>query len=51
MQLYNVSEELNRIFGEPGTDARRQAENQAWEEYYLKTFNVKKDYESKSSKY
>lgn len=33
MQTYNVSEELNRIFGAPGTDSRRQAENQAWEEY------------------
>jgi len=28
-----VSEELNRTFGAPGTESRRQAENQAWEEY------------------
>jgi hypothetical protein len=33
MQTYNVSEELNRTFGAPGTESRRQAENQAWEEY------------------
>ncbi len=33
MQTYNVSEELNRTFGAPGTEGRRQAENQAWEEY------------------
>ena len=33
MQTYNVSEELNQIFGTPGTESRRQAENQAWEEY------------------
>jgi ribosome-binding protein aMBF1 (putative translation factor) len=33
MQTYNVSEELNITFGAPGTESRRQAENQAWEEY------------------
>lgn len=33
MQTYNVSDELNLIFGAPGTESRRQAENQAWEEY------------------
>ncbi len=33
MQTYNVSEELNRTFGAPGTDSRRLAEDQAWEEY------------------
>jgi len=33
MQTYNVSEELNRTFGAPGTESRRKAENQAWEEY------------------
>lgn len=33
MQTYNVSEELNRVFGSPGTESRRRAENQAWEEY------------------
>ncbi len=33
MQIYNVSEELNRTFGEPGTETRLKAENQAWEEY------------------
>ncbi len=33
MQTYNVSEELNRTFGAPGTESRIQAENQAWEEY------------------
>lgn len=33
MQTYNVSEEINRTFGLPGTDSRKEAENQAWEEY------------------
>ncbi len=33
MQTYNVSEELNRTFGAPGTESRKEAENQAWEEY------------------
>lgn len=33
MQTYNVSEELNRTFGAPGTESRRRAEDQAWEEY------------------
>ncbi len=33
MQTYNVSEELNRTFGSPGTESRRKAEEQAWEEY------------------
>lgn len=33
MQTYNVSEELNRTFGIPGSESRKEAENQAWEEY------------------
>jgi ribosome-binding protein aMBF1 (putative translation factor) len=33
MQTYNVSEELNRTFGTPGSESRKQAEEQAWEEY------------------
>ncbi len=33
MKTYNVSEELNQTFGAPGTESRRLAENQAWEEY------------------
>lgn len=33
MQLYNVSEELNKTFGAPGTESRIEAEKQAWEEY------------------
>lgn len=33
MQTYNVSDELNRTFGVPGSESRRDAENQAWEEY------------------
>lgn len=28
-----MSEELNRTFGAPGSESRRQAEDQAWEEY------------------
>ena len=33
LQTYNVSEELNSIFGAPGSEGRKKAENQAWEEY------------------
>jgi ribosome-binding protein aMBF1 (putative translation factor) len=33
MKTYNVSEELNQTFGAPGTESRRRAEEQAWEEY------------------
>lgn len=33
MQIYNVSEELDRTFGAEGTESRREAERQAWEEY------------------
>lgn len=33
MKTYNVSDELNRTFGAPGTESRQLAENQAWEEY------------------
>ena len=33
MQTYSVSEELNQFFGAPGTESRRKAEAQAWEEY------------------
>ena len=32
MQTYSVSEELNQFFGAPGTESRRKAEEQAWEE-------------------
>jgi phage-related protein/DNA-binding XRE family transcriptional regulator len=33
MKTYNVSEELNQTFGALGTESRRRAEEQAWEEY------------------
>ncbi len=33
MKTYNVSEELDKTFGIPGSESRKQAENQAWEEY------------------
>ncbi len=33
MQTYSVSDELNRTFGIPGSESRKEAENQAWEEY------------------
>ena len=33
MKTYNVSEELNQTFGAPGSEKRKAAENQAWEEY------------------
>ena len=32
IQTYSVSEELNLFFGAPGTESRRTAEKQAWEE-------------------
>jgi ribosome-binding protein aMBF1 (putative translation factor) len=28
-----VSDELNQVFGNHGTDSRKEAERQAWEEY------------------
>ena len=31
--MYDVSAELNDVFGEPGTESRRAAEDQAWQEY------------------
>jgi hypothetical protein len=34
MHTYNVSEELNRTFGAPGTSRRKQAEKQAWADYH-----------------
>lgn len=33
MKTYSVSEELDRTFGLPGTESRKHAEEQAWEEY------------------
>jgi ribosome-binding protein aMBF1 (putative translation factor) len=33
MKTYNVSEELNQTFGALGTESRKRAEEQAWEEY------------------
>ena len=38
MQTYNVSEELNRTFGVPGSESRKEAENQAWEENTMPKF-------------
>lgn len=32
-EIYDVSAELNNIFGAPGTASRTEAENLAWEEY------------------
>lgn len=32
MRTYSVSEELNQVFGAPGTESRRKTEEQAWEE-------------------
>lgn len=31
--LYDLSAELDEIFGAPGTESRRQAEDLAWQEY------------------
>lgn len=33
MQTYSVSDELDRTFGVPGSESRREAEDQAWQEY------------------
>lgn len=33
MNTYSVTEELNRTFGEKGTESRMMAENLAWQEY------------------
>ena len=44
MQTYSVSEEMNQFFGAPGTESRRKAEGQAWEEYNAQIqFNTRKD--------
>ena len=32
-KIYSVSDELNKVFGNHGTDSRKEAERQAWEEY------------------
>ena len=32
-KLYDVSAELDRVLGAPGTDSRREAEDLAWQEY------------------
>ncbi len=32
-QMYDVSAELDSIFGAPGTESRRKAEDLAWQEY------------------
>lgn len=32
-KIYSVSDELNQVFGNHGTDNRKEAERQAWEEY------------------
>lgn len=31
--MYDVSAELDSIFGAPGTESRREAEDLAWQEY------------------
>ncbi|MCQ2219705.1 MAG: helix-turn-helix domain-containing protein [Paludibacteraceae bacterium] len=31
--MYDVTAELDNIFGEPGTESRRAAEDLAWQEY------------------
>ena len=31
--MYDVSAELDNVFGAPGTDSRRAAEDLAWQEY------------------
>jgi ribosome-binding protein aMBF1 (putative translation factor) len=33
IELYDVSAELEKEFGEPGSPERRQAEQEAWEDY------------------
>lgn len=31
--IYDVSAELDKVFGAPGTESRRKAEDLAWQEY------------------
>ena len=33
MKTYNISAELDRTFGEKGTESRKLAEDKAWQEY------------------
>ena len=33
IELYDISAELEKEFGEPGSPERRQAEREAWEDY------------------
>ena len=33
MNTYNISAELDRTFGEKGTESRKLAEDKAWQEY------------------
>jgi ribosome-binding protein aMBF1 (putative translation factor) len=33
IELYDISAELEKEFGEPGSPERRQAEQEAWEDY------------------
>ena len=33
IELYDISAELKKEFGEPGSTERRQAEREAWEDY------------------
>ncbi|MBQ0089785.1 MAG: helix-turn-helix transcriptional regulator [Prevotellaceae bacterium] len=32
-KMYDVSTELDNVFGAPGTESRREAEDLAWQEY------------------
>lgn len=32
-ELYDVTAELDQVFGAPGTESRREAEDFAWQEY------------------
>lgn len=32
-KMYDVSAELDKVFGKPGTELRRSAEDLAWQEY------------------
>ncbi|MBQ0060835.1 MAG: helix-turn-helix transcriptional regulator [Bacteroidales bacterium] len=32
-ELYDVTAELDSVFGKPGTESRRKAEDLAWQEY------------------
>lgn len=44
--LYDVSTELDDIFGKPGSETRRKAEDVAWQEYNAQINQTKNPFHS-----